>query len=296
MSELHGISDRSAGPAPDALALKLGGATDLTTDLARGTEVEVTVRGLIVGHAFDDKRGKDGEVALTVKSAKFKADELVEVKAIPSRNVPSGQMTVEEALRDIPGVDSVTVTRQRPAAVDEDGVIAEVPSPIDPGAEDRGDEQDDPGEEERSPVAPVRHPSVPEEAWTQLNHEQQRDVLTRVARVERLTEYLAGANTPTDREQAEGLIGQVTGALQDDFNIELIPFEDVVEEDERVAPATEPPPAPVTVTSPPLARERLEKRRDYLLSKRALPAEMEQERQAELEEITRRLAALGTAA
>lgn len=294
MTNFNGISDRSAGPTPDALALKVSGTTELGEDFARGTEVEITLRGVVSGHAFDDKRDKNGNVVATVKYVKVAADELVEAKLIPSRNTPTGQITIEDALDEIapPGTK---VTIERPAGVDEDGVIAEVPSEIDPAAEGGDDEQDDPGEEPRAP-APIRHPQVTEESWAQLNHEQQRDVLAKVDKVERLAEYLSGVATPTDREVAEKRLDDVTGALRDTYGIELVPADQVREEDELVAPASEPPPPPVTEQSPPLKREQLERRRDYLNSKRALPPEMDEARQDELKEINRRLRAQGEAA
>jgi hypothetical protein len=283
VTSFKGISDRSAGASPDALALKLTGSTGLELDLARGMEVEVTIRGIITGHAFDDERDKNGDIVRTVKAAKVKADELVEVNVIPrrARNVPQGQtrMTDDGDVEDATSgeiVDATIVAElgpgERPEGVDEDGVITEEPRPDDePPAtpEDEGEEEID--------RAPHRHPQVPEEAWAQLNHEQQRDVLARVDRQERLLEYLSGASAPADREVAETKL-------------------EVVEEDERVAPASEPPPPPVTAQSPPLTRAQLERRRSYLLSKRALPPEMEQARDEELTEIDQRVKALGKVA
>jgi hypothetical protein len=302
VTSFKGISDRSAGASPDALALKLTGSTGLELDLARGMEVEVTIRGIITGHAFDDERDKNGDIVRTVKAAKVKADELVEVNVIPrrARNVPQGQtrMTDDGDVEDATSgeiVDATIVAElgpgERPEGVDEDGVITEEPRPDDePPAtpEEEGEEEID--------RAPHRHPQVPEEAWAQLNHEQQRDVLARVDRQERLLEYLSGASAPADREVAETKLEEVLGSLRDDYAIELIPADEVVEEDERVAPASEPPPPPVTAQSPPLTRAQLERRRSYLLSKRALPPEMEQARDEELTEIDQRVKALGKVA
>lgn len=293
MTNLRGISDRSAGPSPDALALKLTGTTALEEDFARGMEVEVTVRGMVTGHAFEDKRDKSGNVSATVKFVKVAADELVEAKLIPKREAPSAQVTIEEAIAETaPVLDEMALKAWAAAESERTGMSVEVVTRDgDPVSVDEDGVITDP-----DPARPIRDPQVPEESWEQLNHEQQRDVLAKVERHQRLSEYIAGATTPTDREQGEALLEKVAGELQDTYGIELIPFEQVREADELVAPPTEPPPPPVTESSPPLPRERLEKRKAYLATKRALPAEMEEERQAEITEIERRLGGLGSAA
>src|SRR5687767_12273416 len=87
----HSYSQRSDGPTVDALALKLTGDTSLETDLKRTQEVEITVRGIVVGHAFEDKRDKNGDIVQTVKAAKVRIDELVEIQILTVPRRMKGQ-------------------------------------------------------------------------------------------------------------------------------------------------------------------------------------------------------------
>lgn len=79
MSDMHSYSQRSEGPTVDALALKMTGDMAMETDLRRTQEVEVTVRGIVVGHVFEDKRDKNGDITQTIKAAKVRVDELVDI-------------------------------------------------------------------------------------------------------------------------------------------------------------------------------------------------------------------------
>lgn len=286
MTEPVHISQRSEGPTPDALELKLSGSTGLPLDLKRSQEVEIIVRGVVSGHTFTDKRGSSGDVEVTVKSATVKVDELVSVTVLEHkrRNAPAGQTaftnggdTVDASTgdlvrvgddEDVVDVEIVDETRQLPRGETPEGVDRET-------GEIRPDLD--------------RHPQVPEQAWGELNHEQKAEVLDLVGQIDRTLEYLSSAVTPTDRQAAEGKLERLTGLLLEDFGVELIPADQVMEADDVVAPASEPPPPPITAQSPPLTAEKLIRRREYLRAKRALPPEAAAARNEELAEIDRRL-------
>lgn len=299
----------SRGPSVDALALKFSGDTPCPEDLRRTQEVEIVLRGVVTGHSVDDKRGKTGDIEATVKTAKLKLDELVSLTLIqrPKQRVPEGQTAlgedgavidartlraVEDELQAAVGDDvTVSISAQTGEVIETAaGPETESSPTVPPGGGD--DENFDAA---AAAPAPERHPQVPEQAWGELDHEQQRDVLARVEKFVSLATYLSGTDNPTDRKVAEDKVETLLGALHEDYGIALLDPEDVVEEDERVAPPSEPPPPPVTVSSPPMTQAQLSKRKAYLLAKRALPKAAATARDEEIAEIDRRLATQGAA-
>lgn len=311
MNDMKSYNQRSDGPTVDALELKLTGSTSLDSDLKRTQDVEVTIRGTVVGHAFTDKYDKNGDVAQTVKSATVKVDELVEIiiLTVPRRmkgqtamNVDGGEdngasvVIYDAAGQPIPVDDGEVVDAEvvgelmpgpRPDGVDENGeVLAD--DALNPEDEDPPIGED---EEPAPPPAPVeRHPQVPESAWTTLNHEQKLDVDQRMARLAAQGTAIAEARNSTDVAAATKHHEATVRALAEDYGIELIPAEEIEGADADI-PDDEPPPAPVSVTSPPVSGRELARRRKYLLAKRGLPGEAETARQEELAEIERRLGA-----
>lgn len=141
-------SQYSGGPSVDAMELRLSGSTALTQDFKRTAAVEVTMRGEIVGHTFDDKKDKDGNVTVTVKGIKLKVDELVSVEEIQRvRNASPGQTAVNddgqvfdpatgEILDDQPVVDAKVVA-ELPAGDDEPVSAQDATDPPPPEDEPR---------------------------------------------------------------------------------------------------------------------------------------------------------------
>lgn len=275
------ISQRSEGPTPDSLGLKVTGDTSLDLDLRRTQEVEVTFRGVVSSHIFEDKRDKHGNVEHTVKWAKVKVDELVEIQVLSIPRRMPGQTAMDVDADEQGG-------EEREEIVDAE-VVAELPAGEPPAGVDpeTGEVTDEP---ER--LSPDRHPQVPEDAWQQLNIEQRYTVVAKVERLERLAEYLAGGVTPTDRQVAGDEQTALHNELEREFGIVLIPLEEIPAEE---APAGEPPP-PVLAGSGPMTRQQLEERRRYISSRTGLPQPLAEARDEELAEIDRRLKGLGDAA
>lgn len=272
------ISQRSEGPSVDSLGLKVSGDTSLSLDLRRTQEVEVTFRGTVNSHIFEDKRDKHGNVEHTIKWAKVKVDELVEIQVL---TVP----------RDMPGQTTMEVEVTAEHTPDDEIVDAEVveggepPAGVDP---ETGEVTD----EEPARRSPDRHPQVPEDAWEQLNIEQRYTVIEKVARLERLAEYLMEGVTPTDRKVAGDEQTALHDELAEEYGIALIPL-DAIPPEEQVDGD---PPPPVLEGSPPMSRQQLEDRRRYISSRTGLPAALAEARDDELAEIDRRLKGLGDAA
>lgn len=308
MNDLKSYSQKSDGPTVDSLELGLTGSTGLESDLKRTQEVEITVRGVVVGHTFTDKYDKNGDIAQTVKTAKVRVDELVDiiVLTVPRRmkgqtamNVDGGDVGEDIVVHDAGGViyrgeevvDAEVVGElmagPRPDGVDENGeVLAD--DALNPEDEDPPIGED---EEPAPPPAPVdRHPQVPESAWTTLNHEQKLDVDQRMARLAAQGTAIVEGRNSTDVAAATKHHEATVQALRDDYGIELIAADEIEGADADL-PDDEPPPAPVSVTSPPVSGRELARRRKYLLAKRGLPGEAEEARQEELAEIERRLGA-----
>lgn len=284
------ISSRSAGPTVDGLELKLSGATALGLDLPRSQEVEVVLRGVIVGHAFDDKRDGNGDISHTVKSIKLKADELVEITALHgSRFAGPNQTHMDDdgVTRDARG-EAVSEQEE----IHEAEVVGELTGEVmDPETGEIIPPQLEAGEEEEASSAPDRHPQIPEAEWDTLNLEQKEEVLGLVLHMEKLAEAHAQATNPTDEGVAEKLLGEHALRLADDFGIVLLEPSEVPE-----APADEPAPPSISADSPPVGRATLLKRKTYLESRAGLPQEALEAKDAELEEIARRLKAMGKAA
>lgn len=340
MNDTHSYNQRSDGPTVDALELKLTGSTSLESDLKRTQDVEVIIRGTVVGHAFTDKYDKNGDVAQTVKSATVKVDELVEIiiLTVPRRMKGQTAMNIDgvghgadgEDLGDPVSTEAVIYRGEqivdadvgpRPDGVDENGEVVqlrrhkwtdldgdglqycEVCGYADSAVAEShacsgehgilGDSlaASDEGEEsELPPPAPVdRHPQVPESAWTTLNHEQKLDVAQRMERLAAQGTAIVEGRNSTDVTAATKHHEATVNALREDYGIELIAA-DEIEAADADAPE-EPPPAPVSATSPPMSGRDLQRRRKYLLGKRGLPGEAEEARQEELAEIERRLGA-----
>lgn len=286
------ISAHSRGPTPDVLELKLSGATDLQLDVARGQEVEVILRGVVTGHAFDDKRDKHGNVETTIKRIALKADELLEITVLTIPRRMSGQTKMG---------DDGGVVDDRNAPVEEDPLApspGELPAP--PRQIEAGDpeedvidaevvEEDDEGGDLKAPEPdPLdRDPLVPEAAWAQLNREQKEDVIDRLERLHRLVDAEVEAENPTDRKTFASQTKDAVTALEDDYGITLLDPADVPEPE---VPEGEPP-KPVTAKSGPRSVGDLKARRKYLRAQSGLPAEAGKLRDAEIAEIDRRLGA-----
>lgn len=281
MSDLRSYSAASGGPTVDALELKLTGTTGLDVDLRRTQEVEIVVRGVVTGHAIVDKYDKNGDVAQTVKSATVKLDELVtiEILTVPRRMRGQTAMDVDGYGDEAVEVGDMVVAvvgeleaGPRPEGVDANGELTA------PGA--------DAEEVDESMIN--RHAQIPEDAWRELNVDQKLDVAARMDKISAQQNVIAEATNKTDVDAAEVHLGLAVDALRDDYGIELLPAE-VIEQADAALPADEPPPAPVVPGGPSVSTAELQRRRRYLLAKQGMPAEMEQARQEELEEINRRL-------
>ncbi|MGH2702821.1 MAG: hypothetical protein ACRDJ2_13750, partial [Actinomycetota bacterium] len=120
------VSQYSGGPSVDAMELKLSGSTGLEQDFRRTDQVEVTLRGEIVGHTFDDKKDKDDNVIHTVKGIKLKVDELVSIESLARvRGASPGQTITDDQGR--------TVDAATGEILDAEVVDAEVVGELPPG-------------------------------------------------------------------------------------------------------------------------------------------------------------------
>ncbi len=307
---LHSYSQRSDGPTVDALALKLTGDTSLETDLKRTQEVEVTVRGIVIGHIFEDKRDKNGDIVQTIKAAKIKVDELVEIVVLTVPRRMRGQtafpMDGEAHEDDAPVGTAVAVLAGEDGDPDDVPEAIVIAGELEAGARPEGVDANGelsppmPGEgpvdnEEPEPAAATvidRHPQVPEKAWGELNHEQRLDVAERVDKIVARQQAIDAAGNATDRQAITRHLEDAVSWLLDDYGIELLPAAAIEDADADV-PADEPPPPPVSADSAPVPSAELQRRRRYLMAKVGLPAEMEDARQEELAEIDRRLKGRG---
>lgn len=289
------ISHRSEGPTPDSLGLKLSGETSLYQDLRRTQEVEVVVRGTVTGHIFEDKYDKNGNVAQTVKYAKIKVDEMVEVTVLSTPRYMRGQtamgdegQTVDETgqpLEDRDQVVDAEVVGELPPGEPPPGVdskTGEVTPPDEEYGADAETEDDDP-ELELDDFD--RDPLVPEDAWAKLDKQQKEEVAETVARLRRLGDALAEATNPTDKSVAEKKIKELAEGLAEDFGMTL---NDPAEIEEVELP---PAPPPVLEKTGPMSAKKLRERRAFLEAQRSLPREAKQARDEELAEIDRRLSA-----
>lgn len=264
--DLRSYSQRSDGPTVDSLELAVSGSAELTTDVKRTQDVEVTLRGTVIGHKFTDKYDKNGDVAQTVKTATVRIDELVdiEVLTIPRRMKGQTAMPLDDLGDDEPAVGDVVIHSSAGEVVEEAGT----PAPD---------------------VPPERHPQIPEDAWDKLNREQKEDIAARMDKIAARNERLADPDvTQTDRDALQSYLDADLNLLTDDYGIELLPAEAVERADEI---DDGPPPRPVSATTGIVGAGELRRRRRYLLSKAGLPAEAERSRQEELAEIERRLGA-----
>ena len=276
------ISPESEGTPPTVLLMGFSGNADLELDVKRGMEVQVTVTGKIVGHAFTDHYDRERNLKYTAKLAKLKIEDVDEVHRVQWKDP---RATPGQTSLDVDGEPAGEDDPQpeQPADIGDDGQPAEaevVDGTVaeDAPALDAGDASSEPAESEPpAPEPPIwRHPQIAEEAWNQLNADQRTEVDGIMAALGDLQEYLATrASNPTDEKAAHERSTTLIAELKDEFGIELIPAEKLPDDDT----IAEPVPNPADRRQP---TEELLKRRGYLVKRRGLPPEAEDARKAEI--------------
>jgi hypothetical protein len=279
------------------LEVALSGSATVEEDIGRGIEIEVTVRGQIVGHAFTEKFDSNGDHVATVKTLKLKVSEADEISIVPrrARGQAPGQTTIDG---EVVGTDGRVHPAEEEASTTEAIIDAEVVGELPPG-EAAAQEDDvapvshegdtdatgsdsassDEAPESEQPTTADRPVMVLEEAWSQLNRDQKADVAEQVEQVIRYANGLQGTENPTDRAWYDERLRVIEAHLLDEYGISLIPEEELPEPE---VPA-EGTPAPVTIDNvSDLGDEVLQLRRAYLSTQAGLPPDAKAARDAEV--------------
>lgn len=140
------IDKQSGGPAPDRLEIKVTGAFGGTEvkDLLRTQNVEMVVRGTVVGHTFSDKYDKNGDRDSTVKIAVVKCDQLTALSIVPAVRQAPGQtaMPMDDGFEEDHGevVDADVVDELEPGV--PEGVDPETGEVLDDASENGAGQPD----------------------------------------------------------------------------------------------------------------------------------------------------------
>lgn len=128
------------------------------------------------------------------------------------------------------------------------------------------------------PPPPVeRHPQIPEETWAELNADQRLDVAERMDRIASRQRTIDEGRNATDTAAATAYLTGAVADLREEYGIELLPAEELEEADLDVVDKPNPPRA-----CEGMRPAQLQERRRFLLAKRGLPGELEEDRQREL--------------